>query len=125
MTQHNEGIMDAPTTQNEIKGAYKRLYCATANAMSAAHDVTAARNVMRDAEAVLTTSEAVAAGKNAEQRAAILFGLTAIERTELRRVEDALASLEYEQALAKIAVNELRELLRLAEWDNTSYYRED
>ena len=122
---HKEGIMDAPTTQAEIKAAYKELYRTTANAMAAQRDANAARVAVKAAEAVLTTSGATDAGKNAEARAAILFGLTGAERAELSRAEDALAAAECEQALAKIAVNELRELLRLAEWDNTSYYRED
>lgn len=115
--------MDAPTTPQEIKAAYKALYTATANAMDAQRQVNAARYALKDAEAVLTNSEAVAAGKNAETRAAILAGLTGTERAELRRAEDDLAAAEREQALAKIAINELRELLRLAEWHNGPYFQ--
>ena len=108
--------MDAPTTAQEIKAAYKELYRATANAMDAQREVNAARNALKDAEAVLRLSDTVTAGKRVEDRDAILAGMTGAERTELRRAEDALAAAEREQALAKIAVNELRELLRLAEW---------
>jgi hypothetical protein len=115
--------MQAPTTAQEIKTAYTQLYKATASAMNANREVAEARYMLKDAEAVLSISEAVAAGKNAEARAAILAGLTTVERAELRRVEDALAAAECEQALAKIIVNELRELLRLAEWHNGPYFQ--
>ena len=113
--------MDAPTTAQEIKAAYRELYRATANAMDAQRVVNAARNALKDAEAVLRLSDTVTAGKRVEDRDAILAGMTGTERTELRRAEDALAAAEREQALAKIAVNELRELLRLAEWHNGPY----
>jgi hypothetical protein len=111
--------MDTPTTEQEIKGAYKALYVATAQAMDAQREVNASRYALKGAEAVLTNSEAVTAGKNAEARAAILTGLTGIERAELRRAEDAQLAAERELALAKIAINELRELLRLAEYERT------
>lgn len=117
--------MDAPTTAQEIKAAYKRLYTATANALEMQQEVNAVRAALKDAEAAHIRNGAADAGKNAEQRAAILSGLTELERRTLQGADDALAALECEQALAKIAVNELRDLLRLAEWDNTSYYRED
>ena len=113
--------MDAPTTAKEIMDAYKALYRATAKAMDAQREVNAARNALKDAEAVLRLSDTVTAGKRVEDRDAILAGLTGAERTELRRAEGALAAAECEQALAKIAVNELRELLRLAEWHNGPY----
>jgi hypothetical protein len=114
--------MDAPTTAQEIKAAYKELYLATANALDAQRAVNARRYTLKDSESVLTNSEAVAAGKNAETRAAILFSMTGVERLELRRAEDDLAAAEREQTLAKIVVNELRELLRLAEWWTVATY---
>ena len=114
--------MDAPTTQAEIKTAYQHLYATTANAMDAQREANAARYALKDAETALMNSEAVAAGKNAETRAALLAGLSGAERTELRRAEETLAQAEREQALAKIVVNELRELLRLAEWHNGPPY---
>ncbi|NTU64904.1 MAG: hypothetical protein HGB05_16260 [Chloroflexi bacterium] len=106
--------MDASTTQ-EIKAAYRALYDATANAMQANKAVTAYRYALKDAEAVLIAPGNIP-GKNAEERAANLYTMTAAERAELRNAENALAGAEMEQALAKIAVNELRELLRLAEF---------
>ena len=111
--------MEAPTTQEQIKAAYKNLYQTTANVLDAQRDVNAARNAFKDAEATLTTSEAVQAGKNAETRTAILFSMTAPERAEVRHAEDTLSAAERELALAKISVNELRELLRLAEYERT------
>jgi hypothetical protein len=114
--------MDAPTTQAEIKTAYKELYAATARSMAASREAAEARYVLKDAESVLAISEAVAVGKNAEARAAILFGLTTVERAELRRAENALAAAECELTLARIVVNELRELLRLAEWWTVATY---
>jgi glycine/D-amino acid oxidase-like deaminating enzyme len=98
--------MNAPTTSQEIKSAYKALYTATANAMDAQRTVNASRAALKDAEAVLMTSGS--------------------ERTELRRAEDALAATEREQTLAKIVVNELHTLLRLAEWESGQpYFAED
>ena len=118
--------MDAPTNQEQIKAAYRRLYSATANAMSAAHDVSEARSELKSAEAIHTSSGALDAGKNADARAAILYGLTTPERITLRTAEDAYAAADLERTLAQIAVNELRELLRLAEWHSGQpYYTED
>ena len=114
--------MDAPTTPQEIRAAYKALYTATANAMDAQRQLTSVRAMSKDAEAVLTLTDAVKAGKNADERAALLYGFLAPERSELRKAEDVLAAAEREQALAKIAVNELRELLRLAELEVAGYY---
>lgn len=107
--------MDAPTNPAEIKAAYKSLYMATENAMDALRAVNAARSVLKDAEAIGTVTEVVQAGKNAETRAALLLSFTSAEREELRRAEEALTAAEREQALAKIVVNEIHTLLRLAE----------
>jgi len=115
--------MDAPTTPQEIKAAYKALYNATANALDAQRTVNAKRYALKDAEATLTTSGALEAGKNAETRAAILTGLTGVDRLALRLAEEDLAAAEREQALAKIVVNELRELMRLAELESAAFYR--
>ena len=93
--------MDAPTTAQEIKAAYKALYNASANALDAQRAVNAKRYALKDAEATLTTSGALEAGKNAETRAAILTGLTGVDRLALRLAEEDLAAAEREQALAK------------------------
>jgi predicted nucleic acid-binding Zn-ribbon protein len=114
--------MDAPTTAQEITAAYKRLYAATANALEMQQEVSAVRAGLKEAEAAHIRNGATDAGKNAEQRAALLMGLTETERRTLQGAEDALAALEVEQALAKIAVNEIRELLRLAEWWTVATY---
>jgi hypothetical protein len=106
-----------PCTPEAIKTAYMHLYMTTANAMDAQREASSCRAVLKYSEAVLTTNGAMDAGKNAEQRAAILFTATTNERSELRRAEDALATAEREQALAKLIVSELHDLMRLAEWE--------
>jgi hypothetical protein len=114
--------MDAPTTQTEIKAAYRRLYTATANAMEAQKQVNTALFLMKEKEFSAIRDGATDAGKNAEQRAAILAHITEPLRALLSEREYALLDAEREQALAKIAVNELRELLRLAEcWTVETY----
>lgn len=112
--------MDAPTTAQEIKAAYKALYTATANAMQAARKDWLAAEALKDAE-----QSRVWTGSNEGERKANMRDNTVDVRLGAQIAHAALLAAEREQALAKIAVNEIRELLRLAEWDNTSYYRED
>jgi hypothetical protein len=102
--------MDAPTTQAEIKAAYKRLYTATANAMDAAQITQIARYRLTEAEA-----QNWPGGNETERKAARMSG-TQEARRALQDAEVEQASTEREQALAKIDVNELRERLRLAEF---------
>jgi hypothetical protein len=119
----DEGSMNAPTdptpptTQAEIKAAYKALYMATANAMDAQRDAIFWRDALKKSEAEHIRSGATDAGKNAETRAAILADLTSIPRLICADAENDFAEAQREQALAKIAVDELLTLLRLTEWE--------
>jgi hypothetical protein len=108
--------MDAPTTQQEIKAAYRRLYCATANAMQQTILVAAAKFTLTECEA-----QNWPGGNETERKAARMTGTQEVRR-QLFEAEQQYAALECEQALAKIVVNELRELLRLAEWHNGPPY---
>ena len=111
--------MDAPTTPQEVKTAYKALYTATANAMDAAQITQIARYRLTEAEA-----QNWQGNNETERKAARMIG-TQEERRALQDAEVEQASTEREQALAKIVVNELRELLRLAEWHSGQPQGED
>jgi len=94
---------DALVTAADIRAAYRELYATTGKLMYAKHS-------LQVEEYTLIREGADAAGKNADQRAAILYGLMADEHREV----DAA---EINAALARIKVDELRTLLRLAEWE--------
>ena len=102
--------MEAPTTHTEITAAYKRLYTATANAMDASLITQIARYRLAEAEA-----QNWPGGNETERKAARMAG-TQEARRALQDAEVEQASTEREQALAKIVLNELRELLRLSEF---------
>jgi hypothetical protein len=92
-------------TAADIRAAYRELYRATANAMDAASLLAQVRVALKDAEAQIWP------GGNETERKATMRAGTAIAR-------------EREQAQARIRVDELRTLLRLAEWTQREDWRE-
>jgi len=105
-----------PTTPAEIKAAYKVLYLATANAMDAAQNTQITRYRLAEAEA-----QNWPGGNETERKAARMAGTQEVRR-EVQDAEVAQLAAEREQALAKLAVNELRQLIRLAEWWTVATY---
>jgi hypothetical protein len=109
---------EAPATAADLRAAYRELYRATANAMNAASLASQARVALKDAEA-----QAWPGGNETERKAALRAG-TVMAREREQLAVNCAAETECDLALAKIRVDELRMLLRLAEYAQREDWRE-
>jgi hypothetical protein len=109
---------EAPATAADLRAAYRELYRATANAMNAASLLAQARVALKDAEAQVWP------GSNETERKATMRAGTAIAREREQLAAIYTAETECDLALAKIRVDELRMLLRLAEYAQREDWRE-
>jgi multidrug resistance efflux pump len=109
--------MDAPTTAQEIKAAYRRLKDWTETTMICRKELALAQNNLKAAEGQ------VWAGSNETERKAQKMAGTERERLAEYLKTAELASNECELALARLALDEIHDLMRLAEWHNGPYFQ--
>lgn len=105
---------------DELMAAYGAHYRALSAIQQATREKILAQYRLRDTEMALIASGADSAGRNAEQRSAIIWQMTAAEREELRKAEGSLAEAEAKKleadrglAIAKAKVELARAILDL------------
>lgn len=125
----SETPTDLTDIQARMAAAFRAVYAAAANVDEAAKLVkeavgrkTLAEYALKDAEMAYLRAGATDAGKNAEQRTAILHGLTVAERTAKVQAEQtqwaaeiAQIAADQELVLARLVLDEQKNTLRLAE----------
>jgi hypothetical protein len=107
--------METPLTAENIRAAYRALYMATANAMDAVRQERLAQEALKDAE-----QSRVWVGSNDAERKANMRDNTVDVRIDALAAANALAVAQREQVLAKLVVDELHDLLRLAEYEQAA-----